>query len=214
MEHPNKIRPISAYSIGEIAEVLAAHEADTEPSCRADRCAAVAMVLCDGPEGLQTLFMKRAEHDLDPWSGQMAFPGGRQDPGDATLEAAARRETMEEVGLTLEPGQRIGRLDDIIGGRLSAFRLSVSAFVYYCTAPERLVPNYEVAATVWVPLSYLGDPAHVKPYHFPLDPHRRDFPSFPYGPYTIWGLTYRIVANFMGLFGIELPSEQPVTEVE
>src|SRR5688572_28899501 len=64
--------------------------------------AAVAAVLHEPGEGHpELLFIERAEHPLDPWSGHMAFPGGRVDPGDPGPRHAAERETLEEVGLDL-----------------------------------------------------------------------------------------------------------------
>ena len=76
------------------------------------------------------------------------------------------------------------------------------------------MPNYEVADTVWVPMQFLSSPENVCDYFFPAGPFRRAWPSFQYGPYTIWGLTYRIVASFMTPFGIELPTERLVVSLE
>lgn len=208
-------RGIGEYSVEEIAEVLAAHRPDTGPSERAGRHAAVAMVLREGPGGrLETLFIQRSEHPGDPWSGQMAFPGGRRDAQDASVEAAARRETLEEVGIDLAPARRMGRLSDIEGGRLNAFRLSVSPFVFHHPdPPEVTLDRREVADSVWVPLGYLGDVGNVKPYVFPQDSSGRTFPSFQYEGYPIWGLTFRIITSFVRLFGVELPGE-PAINVE
>lgn len=207
--------PISAYSLDEIRQRLAAFEPDVRPSETVSRVAAVAMVLRESPEGtLEALFMQRAQRAGDPWSGQMACPGGHVELTDADVEAAARRETREEVGLDLTPEMAIGRLSDIAGGRLRTFELAVCPVVYYHPTPGPLTPNYEVADTVWVPLSFLGDPDNIQPYYYPLDPEQRAFSSFVYGPYTIWGLTYRILAQFMGLFDIVLPRELLLTDVE
>ena len=202
------------FTIAAIHEALAAHQPRTAPSKESPRRAAVAMILNNGGCGVECLFMKRAEHPEDPWSGHMSLPGGRQDPADLSLEAAARRETLEEVGLTLEPAMRLGRLHDIYGGRLSRFELTVSPYVYHCPEPGPIVHNEEVADTVWIPLAFLGDVQNIQNYVFPLDPQHRNFPSFQFGTYTIWGLTYRIIADFMNLFGIRLPTEKPLTNVE
>ena len=207
--------PIGAYSLADIQGRLAAFLPDTRPSESVERVAAVAMVLRHGADGgLEVLFMQRARRADDPWSGQMAFPGGHVDPGDAGPEAAARRETLEEVGLGLTPDMVLGRLSDISGGRLRTFELAVCPVVYYHPEPGPLTHNYEVAATVWVPLAFLGDAGNIESYYYPLDPEQRAFSSLNYGPYTIWGLTYRILAQFMGLFEITLPTELPLTDVE
>lgn len=206
---------LGEHRFADAAATLAAHIPDTSSSREAIRNAAVAVVLCDHPNtGLAALFIRRADHPDDPWSGQMAFPGGRFEPYDRTLVRAAIREAREEVGLTLTQDMLLGRLSDVSGGRLSMHRLAVSPFVFFVPEPPELKPNYEVASTVWVPMSYLGDPANIQPYVFPLDPEKREFPAWHFDGYTIWGLTYRIIANYMRLFDVEIPGEPQVTLVE
>jgi len=194
---------------------LATHQANDEPSLRVKRPAAVAMVLAPGAQGLEVLFIRRAEHPEDPWSGHMALPGGGKEAGDTGVEAAARREALEEVGLVLREDHLIGRLDDITGGRLEWFDMALSAFVYYLEAPPHLTPcEAEVAETVWVPLRFLMEPVNVGEFLWELDPDKRLFPAFHFGPYTIWGLTYRIIANFNALFGVDIPVFEKVTKAE
>ncbi len=215
MTREGALNSLGDHQLEGIQRALAAHIPDIAPSREATRNAAVAMVISDIEDrGLSALFIKRAEHPDDPWSGQMAFPGGRYEPYDKSLDAAARRETLEEVGLELSEDMLIGRLGDVTGGRLSIHSLAVSAFVFHHPGPFELKPNYEVAETVWVPLSHLGDLAMIKPYVFPKDPSQREFPSWVYEGYTIWGLTYRIIASYLRLFGVEIPGEGEVTDVE
>jgi len=216
MDRVTQLSPIGELPVPHIIEKMSDFEPDTEPSDQAERHAAVAFIVRDRPSGgAETLFIKRSERDDDPWSGHMALPGGRRDPGDESLEATARRETMEEVGLELDPAQCFGRLHDIYGGRLHSFKMSVSPFLFHTTDGHELnFNNDEVADAVWVPLSILSDPAQIREYIFHLDPHSRPFPSFHYNDYIIWGLTFRIIADFMEPFGITLPGEPGVTDVE
>ena len=204
------------YTIDAVRKLFSTHNPLIDPSERSSRRAAVAMILREGAAGaLETLFIQRAEHPQDPWSGHMAFPGGREDEIDESLEAVARRETLEEVGIELLPEMRIGRLDDIAGGRLRPFDLSVSPFVFFYPEPPELKLNHETADAIWVPLGYLGERANIKPYYYPPDPQRRAFPSFQYdGRYTIWGMTFRMLGSFMELFGVDLPKEPVSRDAE
>lgn len=208
--------PIGGMPLPHIIDAMSGYEANTAPSDEAERHAAVAFIVRQRPAGgAETLFIKRTERPDDPWSGHMALPGGRREAGDESLEATARRETLEEVGLELEPAQCFGRLHDIYGGRLHTFKMSVSPFLYQTADGDNLTHNKdEVADAVWVPLSLLSDPKQIRDYMFHLDPHNRPFPSFHYNDYVIWGLTFRIIANFMEPFGVTLPGEPGVTDVE
>src|SRR2546421_732987 len=77
------------------------------------RPAAVSLVLVEGPRGVDLLLIRRAERPDDPWSGQIALPGGRQDPDDVDLLATAARETREETGVELASAERLAVLDDL-----------------------------------------------------------------------------------------------------
>src|SRR3990172_9746127 len=80
---------------------------DSEPT---NARAAVALVFREGRDGLELLFIKRAEHERDPWSGHIGFPGGRSEPGETDLRTTVARETAEETGLDLaRDGELAGR---------------------------------------------------------------------------------------------------------
>lgn len=173
------------------------------------------MIISDHDEhGLSALFIKRAEHPNDPWSGHMAMPGGRHEPEDESYQHAAMRETLEEVSVTLTDDMCIGRLHDLYGGRLEQHRMAVSAFVFHCPEMPEVKPNYEVAATVWIPLEFMRHPSNTSPYIFDQDPDQREFPAFVYESYTIWGLTFRILANFYQVLGVEHPGDPHLTNIE
>ena len=74
------------------------------------RCAAVALIFVDGADGHELCFVKRQVYPGDPWSGQMALPGGKRNPEDTTPHDVARREAFEEVGVTLSDADLVGMM--------------------------------------------------------------------------------------------------------
>jgi 8-oxo-dGTP pyrophosphatase MutT (NUDIX family) len=168
--------------------------------------AAVAVVLREGEDRRpEALFIKRAQHPADPWSGHMAFPGGRFDLTDATIRSAAERETLEEVGLSLDGAERLGRLDDLEGlkGAGRSAGIVISAFVYHHQSPGPLRANHEVEEAFWVSLSVLSDPARRVEYRHPLL-GAEIFPGILVGDpdrHVVWGLTYRFVEIFLSAVG-------------
>src|SRR6267142_2560248 len=95
-----------------------------------DQEAAVAVCLRPGAGSLEALFIRRADHPGDPWSGDAAFPGGRREPADASLWETAMRETLEETGLDLRAsGSLLGPLDDVHPRVVVLPNLNVTPFV-------------------------------------------------------------------------------------
>jgi 8-oxo-dGTP pyrophosphatase MutT (NUDIX family) len=149
--------------------------------------AAVAVCLRERRGGAELLFIERARREGDPWSGHMAFPGGRVEPDDLSSRGAAERETFEEVGLPLAGAEAIGRLDDLRGREAAAHpTLVISAFVYHVPAPPELVLSDEVEQAFWFPAAPRGAPVD---YRFgpgangaTWDPRRRS------DRHVVWGL--------------------------
>jgi 8-oxo-dGTP pyrophosphatase MutT (NUDIX family) len=196
-----------------IAERLARHTPRLEPAPDADPAsrAAVAVILHAPPGAADPamLLIERARHPHDPWSGQMAFPGGRMDHGDPDLSITAARETLEEVGIEL--GTPIGRLDDMTNARmrqrLPAVRpITVTPFVYLCERRPEVVHNHEVASTVWIPFEQIVHPRSASAYRVESPGFQGTFPAFVYDGYKVWGLTYRIIETFAALFERTLPA--------
>src|SRR5215217_9092199 len=124
----------------------------------AERHAAVACMLRERAKGLELFVIKRAEKAGDPWSGHMALPGGRREPGDESVYDTARRETLEEVGIDLDEGRFLGRLDDLDSRpRTMPGQLVVSTVVVAIeTEPGPLDPC-KVVEAFWVPVDRLVD---------------------------------------------------------
>lgn len=173
--------------------------------------AAVAMILVDGAEGLDVCFIRRAEREGDPWSGQVAFPGGRAGPQDPDAFAVAERETWEEIGMRLEARHRIGALPmRPIERNARRDSLSLWTFVYYVGAEEQAMATarlpHEVASVFWVPVQHLFDVAAVTQLEYPLGDTASVFPGIRFGEHVIWGLTLRVLASFAEVMRRPLPA--------
>ena len=192
--------------LDEIRRALEAHSPYTAEAGDVGE-AAVAMVLRPAPSGPEVLLIERAKREGDPWSGQMAFPGGRVDRSDPDRRAAAERETLEEVGLGLDGAESIGRLDDLEPHRYGRAPLVVSAFVYVHETPGTLQPNHEVQEALWVPVRYLLDPDRHVDHRYPLAGDRA-FAGVLVGKperHVVWGLTYRFLESFFEILGRPFP---------
>ena len=168
------------------------------------RWAAVAVLLREGPSGPEVFLIRRAEHPHDPWSGHMAFPGGRQDVNDATLLHTAMRETHEEVGLDLaEEADHIGQLDDLQAiARGKPQETVIRPFVFEVRREAPLhVDETEVAEALWTPLLplYLGEVDTVRPYQW--HGTQIDFPAYDVSGRIVWGLTYQMLRSFFRSLG-------------
>jgi len=174
------------------------------------RQAAVALVLRERERQSEVLFIERSTRIGDPWSGHMAFPGGRVEPVDEDTRAAAERETLEEVGVSLVGAEYLGPLGDLQGNpKFRQHRLVVTAHVYHAPDPGPLtLEEREVADALWVPLRWMLDADRHVGYR---SQHAADveFPGIEVGSsdrsQVVWGLTYRFVDIFMGAIDHPLP---------
>lgn len=209
---PTEDEHATSVSIVEIEQALARPPANgdaladgTVAACM--RHAAVAMVFAGDAASPDLCLIRRAERESDPWSGHMAFPGGKEEPQDANLQVAAERETREEVGLKLGAGHYIGGLKHTSvrsGGVDTGMRLF--PFVYYLgeeLAP--LSPNREVAEAFWIPLSHILDTRNFVEMPLRRNGELLKFPSVSYRGHHIWGVTYRVLVQFARAISRPLP---------
>jgi 8-oxo-dGTP pyrophosphatase MutT (NUDIX family) len=170
--------------------------------------AAVALVLAGVESDLQLCFIRRVEKANDPWSGHMAFPGGRASPGDESAQGVAEREAREEVALDLHDSHRIGALSELpvrLGGVETSMVLS--SFVYYVGAAlPPLTPNEEVAEVYWVSLAHLWDQRNATHLTLARNGEALVFPAIRLGEHLIWGLTLRVLTLFSDVLGRPLPA--------
>lgn len=162
-----------------------------------DRSAAVTLVLRPTEEAFSLLFVRRAEVEGDPWSGQMGLPGGHAGPEDGDLLDTARRETREETGVELARETFVGRLDDIHPMTRRLPSVVVSPFVAWQDPVTRVRVSHEHQYHHWVPLSALVDPERQSELRWRDGGHERVFPTILFEGDTIWGLTHRVVMNFL-----------------
>ncbi len=154
--------------------------------------AAVLVPLVQRDDGLTVLLTQRTAH-LANHGGQISFPGGRVEPADTDSTAAALRETQEEIGLSPESVDVLGRLDDCITG--TGFQ--VVPVVGLIHPPFTLVrDSFEVEEIFEVPLAFILDPANHQ-RHARLMPsgETRHFYAIPFGDRYIWGATAAMLVN-------------------
>jgi len=170
------------------------------------RRAAVAMILAPGGGELNVLLIRRAEHEGDPWSGHMAFPGGHRDRDDATLVDTAIRETREEVGIDLgRRGELVSRLDDVQAhARGADLDMVVTPYLFALdrTRPTS-IDRSEVAEATWFPLRVFRDERFHGTTPISRGDVRFDFPAFLYEGNAVWGMTYRMIRDFLRAASLE-----------
>ncbi|MEM7193565.1 MAG: CoA pyrophosphatase [Pseudomonadota bacterium] len=161
----------------------------------------------------ELLLIQRARSEKDPWSGQIACPGGGFEQKDEDLLATSIRETREETSLELTRDFCIGRLDDQQGrNNNAALSLAISAYVFRLPENVRvdqcITPNYEVEDTLWMPFGWLFESRRQIGYATPfrntpydgidltpdasLSSGRSGTVSYEQSP-VLWGLTYRFL---------------------
>jgi ADP-ribose pyrophosphatase YjhB (NUDIX family) len=171
--------------------------------------ASVALVLRNplkSAKGTELLFIRRSLKEGDPWSGHMAFPGGRQDLQDRNLSHTAMRETQEEVGLDLCQADFLGTLDDQVSPlKEGPAALVVRPLVFLCESVAPLELNHEVARSYWFPLEALADSSlrGTMPYTWQGVPIQ--LPVIRIGDADIWGLSLRMLDDFFEAIGWDSP---------
>jgi 8-oxo-dGTP pyrophosphatase MutT (NUDIX family) len=163
----------------------------TEGRDAASTPAAVLIPLIAHANALSVLFTQRTAH-LKNHSGQVSFPGGRAEPGDASAEFTALRETEEEIGLAMQRVEVLARLPDY--RTRTGFR--VTPVIGLVGPPLELAPDpREVAEVFEVPLAFLMDERNRQRRTREFQGQQVGYYVFEYGERVIWGATAGILVN-------------------
>jgi len=167
------------------------------------RLAAILLALRARADGEPELLMiKRAEAEGDPWSGHIACPGGRMEPGDHDLAVTAVRETLEETGVDVaRDGRLLGHLDDLSPRTPVLPPIVIRPYVALVRAGVEIVPSREVAAAFWVPISALRERTAWGTDSVSVRGSTLEVSVFKHGEYTVWGLTERVLRQFLAHVG-------------
>ena len=170
---------------------------------------AVAIITRQGKHGDEILFIERATREGDPWSGHIAFPGGKWQTNDTSICATATRETEEEIGLDLtKQADFIGRSPDLVTRRHNVLKpMIITPYRFQLTDPDSVItPNHEVASTLWVPVDFLRNKNNQSTLRWEPFPRLTsslslELSCFYYqkqgNKYQIWGLTYRMLMDHL-----------------
>lgn len=148
--------------------------------------AAVALLLKTADQDLKVLLVKRTESPVDPWSGQMAFPGGKRDAKDQNLKQTVVRETLEETNINLLDRCRfLGIMETLRPTRRP--EMKILPFVILLEHEPSIKLNEELERFVWISLKELVQHKGAVKFSF------GEAPAYIVGNDAIWGLTYRIL---------------------
>ena len=190
-------------SIVRLLRSLAANPGRVVEAERSVRRAAILLLLRRRGDGEpEVLMIKRADAEGDPWSGHIALPGGRMEPADADLSATAVRETLEETGVDVaRDGRLLGALDDLMPRSPTLAPMVIRPYLALVHADVTLVLSHEVAVAFWVPLSQLRAPTAWGTGDVDVRGTARRVSVFQYGGHTVWGLTERVLRQFLSYVG-------------
>lgn len=155
---------------------------------------AVSVLLKEEAEDLWLLMIERGENPRDPWSGQMAFPGGHADPQDRTLLETAARETLEEVGINIRDQEFLGCLHNLEPRNAP---MLVTPFVFLLSEEAHPATSEEAKEILWVPMSFLLSSANVSSIMINIGHQEVPMGCYRYLDHTIWGMSFRIIREIV-----------------
>ena len=155
-----------------------------------DANAAVALLLKPKRNDFDVLLVKRVKNPSDPWSGQMALPGGKREPKDASLKDTVMRETLEETGITLDKYRFLGALYAVRSEPKPIF--NILPFVALLEDEPKLNLNKaELEKFIWVPYEEVIRSRGIVEFSF------GKVPAYIFADAIVWGVTYKILRDFV-----------------
>lgn len=149
----------------------------------------------------EVLLVRRATKHGDPWSGDMAFPGGRRGVNDHDGVDTAMRETREEVGAKLARAWCIGGLTPLVtlapSRRSRVTPMVVTPVVFVARAPLTLTPNHEIADARWVPLARFAARAEPTTRRWRVLGIQLNAPAWRLDDDVVWGLTHVMLKRLL-----------------
>ena len=171
------------------------------PAARSARRASVAIVLAGDSVAPSVCFVQRARRAGDPWSGDVAFPGGWAKCERESLRTTAMRETHEEIGLVLADAHHVGDVTPMSISHFDSAIGIIGASVFYVgeSCPPLQPDGREIAGAFWVPIAHLHHPDNRTVVHWSRSGPPRPRPAIEFEGRVIWGLTYRMLFRFSNL---------------
>lgn len=188
--------------IGRLESALSARPAIEVHDPAARRASVAILIRLGAADEPEIFFIQRATYESDPWSGQIAFPGGREEPGDDGLLGTAVREAFEETAFDLRTDATlIGVLDDLRPRAVRLPAVVVRPYVFLMPDPPDAALSHEAADSFWVPLSVLLDRSVWRDTTVTAGGMEMSRFAFHHEGYVVWGMTERILSGLLELFG-------------
>ena len=169
-----------------------------------ERLAVIALVFWHNGHELCLCIGRRAINPQDPWSGDLAFPGGKVEAQDQSLHHIAARETQEEIGLHLPETALIGSLGKTAAtGSGQRMPMPVYPLIYHLqSTPDNFRVSDEITEAYWVPVTQLWQPYHWMQFCFP--PTRQQRVGIRIGNHFLWGFSLKILVQLAERVGYPL----------
>lgn len=179
--------------------------------------ASVALILREHNQGCELLMLQRAIKAGDPWSGHMAFPGGKQDHKQEASIDTAIRETFEETSINLSNADCLGRLSDLTTRTHNNKGLmTISPWIFQISEKSNIQLNHESQRAIWLPLDTFA-PMRREQFRWPImelagKSVAINLPCFRYDQAKIWGLSLIMLDEFMDLLASDGKKRAPISK--